>query len=193
MLHRTSAIWMAGLLARAHPVRPRRLQSDESTAAAERSEPGHRAALDQELSGSVAIASQHGACSGALSFLGAKLPADAADISWEGTQLTSIWMPRELRKARSRPGGSCCRFSGLSDEYRKMGAIDIGRFVFLSLCSSYQYYAPHGCQPHLRAVSRPARIRAPASGHCRVRRGPRQSPDRSRQGRGYQLRGLCSL
>jgi hypothetical protein len=33
------------------------------------------------------------------------------------------------------------------DEYRMMGGIDIGRFVFLSLCSSYQYYALTGVSP----------------------------------------------
>jgi hypothetical protein len=38
-----------------------------------------------------------------------------------------------------------------SDEYRKMGAIDIGRFVFVSLCGASQYYALAGTNPNFSA------------------------------------------
>jgi hypothetical protein len=83
----------------------------------------------------------------ALSFLGARLPADAAIISWDRTTATvdldAAGVPQASR-------GAWKKFLAVlksSDEYRRMGAIDMGRFVFLSLCSSHQYAALTGVAP----------------------------------------------
>jgi hypothetical protein len=83
----------------------------------------------------------------ALSFLGAKLPADAAIISWSGTvvsvDLDAAGVPQGSRDAWKK----WLRVLKTSDEYRRMGAMDMGRFVFLSLCGSEQYYALTGVDP----------------------------------------------
>jgi hypothetical protein len=80
----------------------------------------------------------------ALSFLGAKLPADAAIISWDGTIVT-VDLDAAGVVAVSKPAWRLLLHALKSgDEYRVMGGIDIGRFVFLSLCSSYHYYALTG-------------------------------------------------
>ncbi|HEY6456985.1 MAG TPA: hypothetical protein VIY90_17055 [Steroidobacteraceae bacterium] len=80
----------------------------------------------------------------ALSFLGAKLPASANILKWHGQVVTV-----DLGAAQVQPGSQAAwkkllRLLKSSDEYRKMGAIDIGRFVFLSLCSANHYYALTG-------------------------------------------------
>ena len=77
----------------------------------------------------------------ALSFLGAKLPASADILSWRGSVVTL-----DLGAAQVQPGSQAAWKKLLmtlksSDEYRRMGAIDIGRFVLLSLCSANHYYA----------------------------------------------------
>jgi hypothetical protein len=80
----------------------------------------------------------------ALSFLGAKLPADAAIISWSGDVVTvdldAAGVPQGSRPAWKK----LVRLLKTSDEYRVTGGMDIGRFVFLSLCSPQQYYALTG-------------------------------------------------
>jgi hypothetical protein len=80
----------------------------------------------------------------ALSFLGAKLPADADVLSWDGT-LVTLDLDAAGVAQNTRPSWKkLLQVLESSDEYRMMGGIDIGRFVFLSLCSSYQYYALTG-------------------------------------------------
>ncbi len=83
----------------------------------------------------------------ALSFLGAKLPADAAIISWSGNVVTvdldAAGVPQGSREAWKK----LVRLLKTSDEYRVMGGMDMGRFVFLSLCGSQQYYALTGVTP----------------------------------------------
>jgi hypothetical protein len=80
----------------------------------------------------------------ALSFLGAKLPADAAIISWSGNvvsvDLDAARVPQGSREAWKK----LVRLLKSSDEYRAMGGMDMGRFVYLSLCGSDQYYALTG-------------------------------------------------
>jgi hypothetical protein len=83
----------------------------------------------------------------ALSFLGAKLPADAAIISWDGTMATVDVDAAGVAQTLKPAWSNLLRVLKSSDEYRMMGGIDIGRFVFLSLCSSYQYYALTGVSP----------------------------------------------
>jgi hypothetical protein len=83
----------------------------------------------------------------ALSFLGAKLPASANILAWHGTVVTL-----DLGAAQVQPGSQVAWKKLLqtlksSDEYRSMGAIDIGRFVFLSLCSANHYYALTNTSP----------------------------------------------
>jgi hypothetical protein len=80
----------------------------------------------------------------ALSFLGAKLPADAAVISWDGTTVTLDVDAAGVVEISKPAWKKFLSVLKSSDEYRLMGGIDIGRFVFLSLCSSYQYYALTG-------------------------------------------------
>ena len=83
----------------------------------------------------------------ALSFLGAKLPADAAIISWDGTTVTLDLDAAGVIEISKPAWKKLLDVLKSSDEYRMMGGIDIGRFVFLSLCSSYQYYALTGVSP----------------------------------------------
>jgi hypothetical protein len=83
----------------------------------------------------------------ALSFLGAKLPADAAVISWEGTMVSLDLDAAGVAESSKAAWKKLLQVLKSSDEYRVMGGLDIGRFVFLSLCSSYQYYALAGVNP----------------------------------------------
>jgi hypothetical protein len=84
----------------------------------------------------------------ALSFLGAKLPADAAIIAWDGTIVTVDLDAAEVAEASRPAWKKLLHVLKSSDEYHKMGGTDIGRFVLLSLCSSYQYYALTGVSPN---------------------------------------------
>jgi len=83
----------------------------------------------------------------ALSFLGAQLPADAAVLSWDGTLVTLDLNAAGVAQARKPAWRKLLQVLESSEEYRMMGGIDIGRFVFLSLCGSYQYYALTGASP----------------------------------------------
>ncbi len=83
----------------------------------------------------------------ALSFLGAKLPPDAAVTSWDGTVLTLDLGAAGVSETSMGAWKRLLQVLKGSDEYRATGGIDIGRFVFLSLCSSYQYYALTGVSP----------------------------------------------
>lgn len=83
----------------------------------------------------------------ALSFLGARLPASANVLTWRGPVVTV-----DMGAALVQPGSQAAwkkllQILKASDEYRKMGAVDIGRFVFLSLCSSNHYYQLTGTSP----------------------------------------------
>jgi hypothetical protein len=84
----------------------------------------------------------------ALSFLGAKLPADAAIISWDGTTATLDLDAAGVVEISKPAWKKLLDVLKSSDEYRMMGGIDIGRLVFLSLCSPYQYYALTGISPN---------------------------------------------
>jgi hypothetical protein len=83
----------------------------------------------------------------ALSFLGAKLPAGASIVSWKGTILTLDLDAAGVEDNSRAAWQGLLQMFKSSEEYRTMGGIDIGRFVFLSLCSSYQYYALTGASP----------------------------------------------
>ena len=83
----------------------------------------------------------------ALSFLGAQLPADAAVLSWDGTLVTLDLNAAGVAQARKPAWRKLLQVLESSGEYRMMGGIDVGRFVFLSLCDSYQYYALTGVSP----------------------------------------------
>jgi hypothetical protein len=83
----------------------------------------------------------------ALSYLGAKLPADAAVLSWNGTLVTLDLDAAGVSQATKAAWRKLLQVLESSDEYRVMGGIDVGRFVFLTLCSSYQYYALAGVSP----------------------------------------------
>ena len=79
-----------------------------------------------------------------LSLVGAALPEDADVITWHYHQLTL-----DLAQARVVPGTEPAWRELLaamksSGEYRAKGAIDVGRFVSLTLGSSNHYYALTG-------------------------------------------------
>ncbi len=83
----------------------------------------------------------------ALSFLGAKLPRDAAVLSWDGALVTLDLDAAGVAQATRPSWRKLLQVLESSGEYRMTGGIDIGRFVFLSLCSSYHYYALTGASP----------------------------------------------
>ena len=83
----------------------------------------------------------------ALSFLGAKVPIDAAVISWDGTMVTLDLDAAGVPQASQAAWKQLLQVLKSSEESRLMGGIDIGRFVFLSLCGSHQYYALTGVAP----------------------------------------------
>ena len=82
-----------------------------------------------------------------LSFLGASLPADdPGALSWRANVVTlrldhagidSEVLPQWKRLLASLKA---------SEEYRDMSALDVGRFVALTLCSSNHYYALTGAE-----------------------------------------------
>jgi hypothetical protein len=83
----------------------------------------------------------------ALSFLGAKLPAAANILRWHGQVVTVDLGAAQLQPQSTAAWKKLLQILKASDEYRKMGAIDIGRFVLLSLCSANHYYALTGTSP----------------------------------------------
>ena len=83
----------------------------------------------------------------ALSFLGAKLPADTPFISWDAKMVTLDLDAAGVAETSKPAWKKLLRVLESSDEYRRMGGIDMGRFVFLSLCSSNQYYGLTGVSP----------------------------------------------
>jgi hypothetical protein len=83
-----------------------------------------------------------------LSFLGAMLPRGSPDVlSWQDDTVT-LRLDRAGIDAAARPQWErLLALMKASDEYRRMGALDIGRFVALTLCSPWQYYALTGANP----------------------------------------------
>lgn len=86
----------------------------------------------------------------ALSFLGARLPADAGILSWRGERVSIDLDAAEVVDSARPAWKQYLRVLKSSDEYRRMGGIDIGRFVLLALCSSNQYYRLTGASPSLQ-------------------------------------------
>jgi len=76
----------------------------------------------------------------ALSFLGAKLPASADILRWHGQVVTLDLGAAQVQPQSKAAWKKLLQILKSSDEYRKKGAIDIGRFVLLSLCSANHYY-----------------------------------------------------
>jgi hypothetical protein len=84
----------------------------------------------------------------ALSFLGASLPSNSADVySWRDDLVTvDLDAAGVLPQTKPAWKSVLAALKG-SDEYRAMGAMDIGRFLMLTLCSSNQYFALTGAAP----------------------------------------------
>jgi hypothetical protein len=80
----------------------------------------------------------------ALSFLGARLPADGAVLSWHGSIVSVDLDAAGVAETSKAAWKKLLNTLKSSAEYRMMGGIDIGRFILLSLCSSHQYYALTG-------------------------------------------------
>ncbi len=101
----------------------------------------------------------------ALSFLGARLPADAGILSWHG-QRVSVDLDAAQVLDSTRPAWKqYLRALKSSDEYRHMGGIDIGRFVLLALCSPNQYYRLTGASASLQEFRA---THAPGSQHMAI-------------------------
>ena len=84
-----------------------------------------------------------------LSFLGADLPDDARDVLvWEDETVT-LNIAHAGVDAETLPAWRAL-FAVLrqSEEYRVMGAVDIGRFFMLTLGSSKHYFALTGARPN---------------------------------------------
>jgi hypothetical protein len=76
-----------------------------------------------------------------LSFLGAGLPADGPDVlRWEGSVVTVDLDAAEVIESTKPRWKELLATLKASDEYRVMGAIDVGRFVMLTLASPNHYY-----------------------------------------------------
>jgi hypothetical protein len=80
----------------------------------------------------------------ALSFLGAKLPDSANVLRWHGEVVTLDLGAAQVQDGTQEAWKKLLRDFKASEEYRRTGAIDIGRFVFVSLCSANLYYELSG-------------------------------------------------
>lgn len=82
-----------------------------------------------------------------LSFLGARLPEAGGAIVWDG-DIATIDISRAGVDESTLPAWRAL-FAEIrkSDEYRVMGAMDIGRFFMLTLGSSKHYFALTGAEP----------------------------------------------
>ena len=82
----------------------------------------------------------------ALSFLGAKLPASADILRWHGQTVTVDLGAAQVQPQSKAAWKKLLQILKSSDEYRKTGAVDIGRFVFLSLLLiGYDMRRDFGC------------------------------------------------
>ena len=80
-----------------------------------------------------------------LSFLGAALPADGPDpLSWRDDVVTLRLDYAGIDAAVLAHWERLLASMKASEEYRVMGALDIGRFVAMTLCSSNHYFALTG-------------------------------------------------
>jgi hypothetical protein len=80
----------------------------------------------------------------ALSFMGASLPPDAQLLSWHQDIVTLDLDAAGVLPATRPAWSAVLAVLKGSDEYKKKGAMDIGRFLMLTLCSSHQYFALTG-------------------------------------------------
>jgi hypothetical protein len=76
----------------------------------------------------------------ALSFLGARLPERANILTWHGRVVTLDLGAAQIQDGSQQAWKALLREFKASEEYRRTGAVDIGRFVFVSLCSANRYY-----------------------------------------------------
>lgn len=83
-----------------------------------------------------------------LSFLGAGLPDEGPSaLTWSGDVVT-LRLDRAGISAEALPHWErLVTAMKASGEYRSSGALDIGRFVALTLCSAWHYYALTGASP----------------------------------------------
>jgi hypothetical protein len=86
----------------------------------------------------------------ALSFLGAQLPADANVLIWHENVVTVDLDAAQVVESTRPAWRKLVQVLKSSEEYRRMGGVDIGRFVMLALCAPKQYYALAGVSPTLQ-------------------------------------------
>ncbi len=86
----------------------------------------------------------------ALSYLGAMLPKGSLEkaLQWQANETSFTLDIGELgfNKAAEQVWNKILHVLRTSDEYKKMGGIDLGRFIILSLNSSHHYYAITGVE-----------------------------------------------
>ncbi len=84
----------------------------------------------------------------ALSFLGATLPSTSPEVYWWQGNVVTVDLDAAGISSQTAPAWIALLTNlKASDEYRKTGALDVGRFVTLTLCSSRQYLALTGAAP----------------------------------------------
>jgi hypothetical protein len=100
----------------------------------------------------------------ALSFLGASLPKHATPYFWNGDRVR-VDLDAAGVLPQTRPAWiTVLNALKNSEEYHKTGAIDIGRFLMLTLCSSYQYFALTGTAPtYADFLAKHPQVRKPAA------------------------------
>jgi len=77
----------------------------------------------------------------ALSFMGASLPLEAPVFSWHKNIVTLDLDAAGVLPATRPAWTAVLNVLKGSEEYKKTGGMDIGRFLMLTLCSSHQYFA----------------------------------------------------
>ncbi len=89
----------------------------------------------------------------ALSFLGAEFPDGAPNAFIWNDNVVTVDLDKVRLADGTRPAWEkLLTVLKQSDEYRRMGGVDIGRFLMLSLCSPRHYFALTGVAHDLRQV-----------------------------------------
>jgi len=95
-----------------------------------------------------------------LSFLGAALPRDAHVFSWNNNIVTVDLERARVVKGTEESWGRLLVVLKESDEYRAMRAVDIGRFMALTVCSSNHYFALTGASTTYEELPRKRKLEA---------------------------------
>jgi len=98
-----------------------------------------------------------------LSHLGARLPRGAQVVRWHGDTLTLDLAQAQVLEETLPAWRSLLAAMKASGEYQALGALDIGRFMALTLGSSRHYYALTGADPRYHSAISRLRFVTPAA------------------------------